>query len=66
LGLLIRNEPALAHHEGIPKVFSSDYSHSATGKAVPHEIFDCKLNKGYITIGDSYETAAFVIDKLRW
>jgi len=66
LGLLTRNEVVMAHPEGIPKVFSSDYSHLATGKAIPHGIFDCKLNKGYITIGDSNETAAFVIDNLRW
>jgi hypothetical protein len=43
LGQLTRNEAVLAHPQGIPKVFSSDYSHLATGKAVPHGIFDCKL-----------------------
>lgn len=56
----------MAHPEGIPKVYSSDYSHLATGKAIPHGIFDCKLTKGYITLGDSYETADFVMDNLRW
>lgn len=66
LGQLTRNEAVLAHPQGIPKVFSSDYSHLATGKAVPHGIFDCKLKKGYITIGNSHETADFVIDNLRW
>lgn len=66
LGLLTRNEPVMAHPEGIPKVYSSDYSHLAQGKAIPHGIFDYKLNKGYITLGDSHETADFVIDNLRW
>lgn len=66
LGQLTRNEAVLAHTEGIPKVFSSDYPHLATGKAVPHGIFDSKLQKGYITIGNSHETADFVIDNLRW
>jgi len=66
LGLLTRNKAVMAHPEGIPKVFSSDYAHLATGKAIPHGIFDCKLNKGYITIGNSHETAAFIIDNLRW
>jgi len=66
LGLLTRNEPVMAHSQGIPKVYSSDYSHLATGKAIPHGVFDCKLMKGYITIGDTHETAAFIIDNLRW
>jgi len=67
LGQLTRNEAVLAHSkEGVPKVFNSDYSHLATAKAVPHGILDCKLQKGYITIGDSHETADFVIDNLRW
>lgn len=66
LGLLTRNQPVLCQAEGTPKVFSSDYSHLATGKAIPHGIFDTKLNKGYLTIGNSHETAAFIIDNLRW
>lgn len=66
LGQLTRNEAVLAHPNGIPKVFNSDYSHLATGKAIPHGIFDCKLQKGFITIGNSHETAAFIIDNLRW
>lgn len=66
LGQLTRNEAVMAHPEAIPKVYSSDYSHLATGKAIPHGIFDCKLMKGYITIGDTHETAAFIIDNLRW
>ena len=66
LGQLTRNEVVMAHPKGIPKVYSSDYSHLATGKAIPHGIFDCKLMKGYITIGNTHETAAFIIDNLRW
>jgi hypothetical protein len=66
LGLLTRNEKVLVRPSGVPKVFSSDYSHLATGKAIPQGIFDCKLDKGYITIGNSHETAAFIVDNLRW
>ena len=66
LGLLTRNEAVLAHPSGVPKVFNSDYSHLSTGKAIPHGIFDCKLQKGFITIGDSHETADFILDNLRW
>ena len=63
---MTRNETILAHPSGVPKVFSSDYSHLATGKAILQGVFACKLNKGYITIGDSHETAAVIIDNLRW
>jgi hypothetical protein len=32
----------------------------------PDGIYDMQANKGYITIGNSAETADFVIDNLRW
>ncbi len=66
LGQLTRNQPVMAHKEGVPEVYSSDYSFLATGRAVPHGIYDLKLDRGYITIGNSHETAAFVVDNLRW
>jgi len=66
LGRLTRNEQVLTKKDEIPEVFSSDYSFLATGRVIPHGIFDVKLNKGYISLGTSYETADFVIDNLRW
>ena len=66
LGQLTRNEQVLTKKDSLLKVFSSDYSHLATGKAIPHGIYDLKLVKGYLSIGNSHETAAFVIDNLRW
>ncbi len=66
LGKLSRNESVLTKIEAILKVFSSDYSFLANGKAIPQGILDKKLNKGYISIGNSHETAAFVVDNLRW
>lgn len=66
LGQLTRNEAVLTKKDQIPRVFSSDYSFLAMGKAIPHGIYDKKLNKGYLSIGNSNETADFIIDNLRW
>ena len=49
-----------------PKVFDHDYPYLSTGKVIPHGIFDLKQNKGYVTLGNSHETAAFIVDNLRW
>jgi hypothetical protein len=69
LGQLTRNETVLCQvsQDGeIPQVYDHDFSFLATGKAIPHGIFDVKLNKGYLSIGNSHETAAFVVDNLDW
>ena len=66
LGKLTRNEQVMTKKDSLLKVFSSDYYHLATGKAIPHGIYDVKLVKGYLSIGNSHETAAFIIDNLRW
>ena len=36
------------------------------GSVIPHGIYDLKENKGYLSIGASSETAAFVLDNLLW
>ena len=46
--------------------YDHDYSHLGDGKVVPHGIFDLQKNVGFITIGSSSETAAFIVDNLRW
>jgi len=66
LGQLTRNEQVLTKKDEIPKVFTSDYSFLAKGRAIPQAIYDVKLNKGFISIGNSYETADFIVDNLRW
>ena len=48
------------------EAFDHDYSHLGEGKIVPHGIFDLQKNVGFITIGSSSETAAFIVDNLRW
>jgi len=48
------------------KVHGHDYEHLSEGKVIPHGIYDLQANKGYISIGNSSETADFVIDNLLW
>ena len=48
------------------EAYDHDYSHLGDGKVVPHGIYDLQKNLGFITIGSSSETAAFIIDNLRW
>ncbi len=66
LGQLTRNRALLSKNGKAFPVFDHDFSYLATGKAIPHGIFDIKLNKGYISIGNSHETAAFIMDNLDW
>lgn len=47
------------------KVYDHDYAHLADGKAIPHGIYDIKKNIGYITLGNSRETADFIVENLR-
>jgi len=66
LGQLTRNEAVLCKNGVAPDTYDHDYSYLATGKAIPHGIYDVRQNKGFISIGDSHETAAFIVDNLIW
>jgi hypothetical protein len=48
------------------EVFDHDYSYLGEGKVIPHGIYDLQKNEGYISIGNSHETADFVADNLLW
>ena len=48
------------------EVFDHDYSHLSEGKVIPHGIYDLQMNKGYISIGKSHETASFIGDNILW
>ena len=48
------------------KVYDHDYEHLSAGKVIAHGIYDMQTNKGYLSIGNSSETADFVIDNLLW
>ncbi len=52
--------------EKAPSLYDHDYPYLATGKVVPHGIYDAKANKGYITIGTNNETAQFIGDNILW
>ena len=47
------------------ETYDHDYPYLATGKAVPHGIYDLKQNNAHITIGGSNETAEFICDSLK-
>lgn len=46
--------------------YDHDYSYLGEGKVIPHGIYDIQQNKGFVSIGNSSETAAFIVDNLRW
>ena len=64
LGTIYREGKAYGHAP--QEAFDHDYSHLGAGKVIPHGIFDLQKNIGFITIGSSSETAAFIVDNLRW
>ena len=66
LGDLTRNEAVLTNGKKAVEVFDHDYPHPGAGKAIPHGIYDLKLNEGYVSLGSSHETAEFIADNLEW
>lgn len=66
LGELTRGEAILTKGKKAVVVYDHDYPHLGVGKAIPHGIYDVKLNEGYLSIGNSHETAEFVVDNLEW
>jgi hypothetical protein len=51
---------------GAINVYDHDYHYLGQGTVIPHGIFDIQRNEGYISIGDSHETATFITDNLLW
>lgn len=66
LGALTRNQAVSTKGAKAVPVFDHDYSYLGIGKAIPHGIYDVKLNEGYLSLGNSHETAEFVVDNLEW
>lgn len=48
------------------EAYDHDYAHLGEGKVIPHGIYDLQKNLGFISIGNSSETATFIVDNLRW
>jgi Rhodopirellula transposase DDE domain len=46
------------------KVYDHDFPHLADMIAIPHGVYDIKLNVGYVTIGTSHDTSEFACDCL--
>jgi hypothetical protein len=44
------------------KVYDHDWPDLATGVAIPHGLYDLKLNVGYLHIGTSHDTSEFACD----
>lgn len=64
LGGLYR-DGKLYSKDGVPlERFDHDFPYLAEGRVVPHGIYDLNANKGFITIGTSAETPAFVAESL--
>jgi hypothetical protein len=64
LGNLYRDGKSYCH--GAKEAYDHDYSYLGEGIVVPHGIYDIQKNKGYISIGNSSETANFITDNLLW
>jgi hypothetical protein len=64
LGTLYRD--GKSYSQAAPEAYDHDYTHLGNGKVIPHGIFDLQKNIGFMTIGNSSETAAFIVDNLRW
>jgi hypothetical protein len=47
------------------EVLETDFLHDAVGKAIPYGIYDLTRNAGYVVVGLSHETAAFVVAAIR-
>lgn len=64
MGYLTRNSTVYYKDGKALKTFEHDFANLALEKVIPHGIYDIRLNKGYITLGNSYETADFVVDNI--
>ncbi len=48
------------------KVYDHDWASLATGKAIPHGLYDLTHNIGYVQIGVTHDTHEFAIDSIRY
>jgi len=62
LGWLHR--PGECYSTGEQRVYDHDFRHLAQGLLVPHGIYDYFENLGFMTLGTSHETSAFVCEAI--
>lgn len=58
--------PGKCYATSLINVYDHDYRHLSKGKIIPHGIYDLARNQGFISIGNSHETADFIKDNLLW
>lgn len=61
---LFRNPGRTLRQEPL-EVWATDFPSDAKGKAIPYGIYDVGHSQGYMVVGISHETAAFVIAAIR-
>jgi hypothetical protein len=64
IGLLYRAGRLYTQQE--IEVFDHDWPSLAEGVAIPHGLYDLKLNIGYVQIGISHDTGEFACDSIRY
>ena len=64
IGLLYRAGCLYTQQE--VQVFDHDWPSLADGVAIPHGLYDLKLNIGYVQIGTSHDTGEFACDSIRY
>ena len=47
-------------------MFDHDWKSLAVEMAIPHGLYDPKLNLGYVQIGTSHDTSQFACDSIRY
>lgn len=47
-------------------VNTHDFPSYATGRAIPYGIYDVTANRGYVAVGNSYDTPEFAVDAIGW
>lgn len=47
-------------------VNTHDFPSYADGKAIPYGIYDVNLNRGYVAVGNSFDTPEFAVDAIVW
>jgi hypothetical protein len=62
LGTLYRR--GQCYSTGVQYVYDHDFRHLASGQLVPHGVYDYFANVGFLTLGTSRETSAFVCDAI--
>ncbi|EXJ10558.1 transposase [Imhoffiella purpurea] len=56
--------PGRCYSSAPQPVYDHDFPHLATGRLIPHGVYDLHRNEGFITLGTSRETSAFVCDAI--